>query len=179
MKPLFDIVVAHEENNGIGKDNQLIWRIPEDMAFFKNLTSVTNDVTKKNIVIMGRATFQSLPKAYRPLPNRINIVLTQSIQLQLPDTYCVSSVDDALHCSQNLIVSGQAESVFCIGGSQVYHDMIQHPNCRKLYITKLLKSFDCDAFFPTYSATFRLQDSQPKQFSSVQEIPFQLQTWIK
>lgn len=74
----FQLVVAVDQNMGIGKDGTLPWKIPGDMAYFRELTSKASNSTRSNVVIMGRATWESLPPKFRPLPGRINIVLTRS-----------------------------------------------------------------------------------------------------
>ena len=73
----FEIIVAHDLNQGIGTDNQLPWHCAEDMAYFKSLT-IGN---QKNAVIMGRKTWESIPEKFRPLPNRLNIVLSKNRDL--------------------------------------------------------------------------------------------------
>ena len=109
------LIVAMCKNNGIGIDNKIPWRISEDMSYFSKKTSgdygvmiqneKQNETTKKNAVIMGRNTWESLPKKYKPLPNRFNIVLTSNVQRLLAldhhdadkkDIEYVSSVDEAI-----------------------------------------------------------------------------------
>ena len=93
------LIVAMCKNNGIGLDNKIPWRISEDICYFSKKTSgdygvmiqneKQNETTKKNAVIMGRNTWESLPKKYKPLPNRFNIVLTRNVQrlITLDDHY--------------------------------------------------------------------------------------------
>ena len=82
----FSIVVAMDEQQGIGKGGKLPWHIPGDLKYFKNLTTKTKLPDKKNVVIMGRKTWESLPQNFRPLSKRINVVLTRNKIFYLPIT---------------------------------------------------------------------------------------------
>lgn len=151
-KKPFSIIVAHDLNFGIGSLNTLPWRLSADMAYFKKTTTETKEVSKKNIVIMGRNTYESLPEKFRPLPNRFNIILSKTLVLpETPNAIVKPSLDAALdYANQDTF-----ESVFVIGGATVYKEAIQHPLCEKLIVTKIYKLFDCDAFFPAYSVGFK------------------------
>lgn len=143
------LIVAMCKNNGIGFDNKIPWRISEDMSYFSKKTSgdYSVDGIKKNAVIMGRNTWESLPKKYKPLPNRFNIVLTRNTQrLQEQDHYdtnkkdieYVSSLDGAIELcygggekGENSINNNtQNESIvndiWIIGGSSLYREFIDY-----------------------------------------------------
>ena len=175
----FDIVVAHDLNNGIGKDNTLVWKLPEDMARFKKITTSTQDEMKQNVVIMGRKTYESIPKKFRPLPNRINLVISRTKVYKEDNTHCCSSIEQALEKSNQLHSEQTIERIFCIGGSQLYREMITHPLCNHLYITKIHKTFNCDAFFPSYTDTFKCIESQSNKLSQNETLSYQFQTWSK
>lgn len=83
---MFKIIVCVDNQNGIGKSNSLPWTIKEDMLFFKQKTLEIKNKNKKNCVIMGRKTYQSIPEKYRPLKNRINIVLSKSNVIEDKET---------------------------------------------------------------------------------------------
>lgn len=123
------IVVATDSNNGIGINNTLPWHLPEDLAHFKRTTS-------GHPIIMGRKTFDSIG---RPLPNRRNIVITRNAGWQHTGVEAVTSLDAA----KALVGDNQA---FIIGGAQIYTDTVGQVD--RLIVTKIDKSFDCDAFFP-------------------------------
>ncbi|ABR88509.1 dihydrofolate reductase [Janthinobacterium sp. Marseille] len=123
------IVVATDSNNGIGINNTLPWHLPEDLAHFKRTTS-------GHPIIMGRKTFDSIG---RPLPNRRNIVITRNAEWQHAGVEAVTSLDSA----KALVGDNQA---FIIGGAQIYTDTVGQVD--RLIVTKIDKSFDCDAFFP-------------------------------
>ncbi len=152
MNP-FDIVVAHDLNFGIGKNNDLLCHLPEDMNYFKKLTSKTTDLTKQNIVILGRKTYESIPEKFRPLPDRINIVIS-SKNNNFKNTIHANSPENALTIAAKKISEKKAETIFCIGGSQIYNYFINHNNCRYLYVTRINKVFKADAFFPDYRNNF-------------------------
>ena len=123
------IVVATDSNNGIGINNTLPWHLPEDLAHFKRTTS-------GHPIIMGRKTFDSIG---RPLPNRRNIVITRNAEWQHAGVEAVTSLEAA----KALVGDNQA---FIIGGAQIYTDTVGQVD--RLIVTKIDKSFDCDAFFP-------------------------------
>jgi len=133
------IIVAMAKNRVIGKDNDLIWHLPKDMKFFTQQTT-------GNTVVMGRKNFFSIPKKYRPLPNRKNVVLTRKRDLQIDDVDIYHELEDALSALQK---SGE-EKIFIIGGGQIYKKSIDLDICTKMYITHINASFEGDAFFPNF-----------------------------
>ena len=76
----FNLIVATDLNGGIGKNNQIPWHYKEDMQYFKSVTTDTSSINKINAVIMGRNTWDSLPEKYKPLPNRINVILSRQFK---------------------------------------------------------------------------------------------------
>ena len=130
MKNL-SIIVAIAENYAIGKDNDLLWHISDDLKRFKQLTS-------GHTVVMGRNTWESLP--FKPLPKRKNIVLTGNKDLQCEGATVVHSYNEVF---SELTPD---EENFIIGGGRVYKDLLPYAN--KLHITWVYKSFDADIFFP-------------------------------
>jgi len=147
----FSIIVAFDSQYGIGKDGHLPWRLPADLKHFKEITLMTANPAKKNAVIMGRKTWDSLPLKFRPLPGRVNLVLSNEGKLRLPpDVLCSKSLDEAL----SQLSSSNIENVFVIGGAQIYALAINHPLCQKLYVTHVQGEYGCDAFFPPISRQF-------------------------
>ena len=150
MKP-FSIIVAFDSQHGIGKKGQLPWHLVLDLKRFKEITTTVTDPAKKNAVIMGRKTWESLPQEFRPLAGRVNLVLSKEGKLSLPlDVLCSQSLDHAL----SQLSSSNIESVFVIGGAQIYAHAIAHPLCQKLYVTHVQGEYGCDAFFPPISRQF-------------------------
>lgn len=126
------IIAAVGKNFELGKNNDLIWHFKDDMKFFK-------ETTTNHIVIMGRKTFESLPKA---LPNRRNIVITSKKDYSAEGAEVVASIDEALDLSKN-------EDVFIIGGGQIYKSFLDVAD--KLYLTEIDDSCEeADTFFPSF-----------------------------
>jgi dihydrofolate reductase len=151
----FSIILACCENGGIGLNNKLPWYIPQDLKHFKNVTTSAKD-GYKNAVIMGRKTWESLPKCFCPLPDRLNIIISSTIQHDFSNNYLVyTSLNEALEAIQNITY---IDKVFVIGGAQLYQDALLHPLCKKAYITHILQQCECDTFidFQTFVNQFTL-----------------------
>ncbi|CAG9830421.1 unnamed protein product [Diabrotica balteata] len=145
-----NLIAAASENMGIGKNNNLPWRLQKEMEYFTRMTSTTNDPNKKNVVIMGRKTWDSIPKKYKPLNNRINMVLSRS-ELDLSrytDVFSFTSLSSCLKRLEEDDFKTKYESVWVIGGSSVYQETMKSENFYRLYLTRILKDFECDTFFP-------------------------------
>ena len=126
------MIAAIGENNALGKENDLIWHLPDDFKRFKALTT-------GHKIIMGRKTFESLRK---PLPNRTHIIITRdsTFDPQFPDILVVHSMEDALSLAKDEAV------VFIIGGGEIY--TLGMPYATTLEITRVHNSFEADTFFP-------------------------------
>lgn len=129
---MLSIIVAKAKNNVIGKDNQLIWHISEDLKRFKKLTSGHN-------IIMGRKTFESLG---RVLPNRFHIVLSNDKKLEIDDRN-VKVINDVSELQEYI---DSDEENFVIGGASIYKLLL--PISGKLYITQIYEDFEGDTYFP-------------------------------
>ena len=128
---MISIIVAVSDDWGIGKDNELLWHISEDLKRFKRLTS-------GNAVIMGKKTWESLPK--KPLPNRKNIVLTDNPHETIENAITAYSLEDSLSkCTPG-------EEIFIIGGGSIYRQFM--PFADKLFITHVHKKTPADIYFP-------------------------------
>ncbi|HMM04932.1 MULTISPECIES: dihydrofolate reductase [unclassified Dysgonomonas] len=126
------IIVATDEENAIGKDNNLLCHLPNDLKYFKKITD-------GHPVIMGRKTFESLPKG--ALPNRRNIVITRNKELHFDRCEMCSSVEEAVALCKD------EPEIFFIGGGSVYKEVIDVAD--KLYLTRIHHRFgDADTFFP-------------------------------
>ena len=129
------LIFARAANGVIGKDNAIPWRLPEDMAHFKR-------TTQGAAVIMGRKTWDSLPPRFRPLPGRLNIVLTRQAGWQEPGAHRFSDLPEALaFCADQ-------ENVWVIGGAQVYAQA--EPLASTAVVTEIDASWDGDAFAPQF-----------------------------
>ena len=158
----FQLVVAATRQLGIGRNGSLPWKLPGDMAYFKDITTKTADASKQNAVVMGRNTWESIPPKFRPLRNRVNVVLTRK-QLDENDSSSAngssktSSGSDVIKCnslaSAMSLLTGseykdQLENIFVIGGGQVYKEAIADPQCAVIHMTRIESDMECDTFFP-------------------------------
>lgn len=132
---MINIIAAITDNNAIGKDNKVLFRLKKDMAHFKNITT-------DNVVIMGRKTYESIGKT---LPNRVNIVLSRKMESN-EDFYTFDSIEKAIEWSKE---NYPQKEIFIIGGASVYDKALKDDIVDKLYMTKIKQTVeDADAFFP-------------------------------
>lgn len=124
------MIAAAAENNALGKNNELVWHLPDDFKRFKTITS-------HHHIIMGRKTFETFPKL---LPNRKHIVITRQKDYKSDGVEVFHSLEDALK-----FCSGENE-VFIIGGGEIYKQAL--PHAHKIELTRVHDTFDADAFFP-------------------------------
>lgn len=118
----YQVVVAATPHMGIGKDGKLPWRLPGDLKYFKEVTSVTSDPSKRNAVLMGRKTWESIPTKFRPLPGRLNVVLTRSGTAEnstADNVIFAGSIQLALKLLAEPPYNLSIEKVFLIGGGQI------------------------------------------------------------
>ena len=148
---MFDIIVATDNKNGIGKNNSLPWKLSNDFRHFRHLTL-------HSYIIMGHNTWNSLPK--KPLPNRTNIIISSTKNLQINESsyiikynsqsisclsqsiiYVFTNLDLALNCIESSKCNNR-KNTFVIGGQQLYENAIIHPSCNKVYQTKIFHTFE-------------------------------------
>ena len=159
MIPL-NIIVAIDEKRGIGKEGALPWDLTGDIKHFRETTSKARSPKKKNVVVMGRKTWDSIPQEYRPLSNRTNIILTRNRRFSLPEGVLkAESFERVLEMAKNEQLKVIIETIFIIGGQQVYEEALKHPACDKIYLTHIHKDFGCDTFFPAFEDSFELLQS--------------------
>ncbi|MEK9160740.1 MAG: dihydrofolate reductase [Patescibacteria group bacterium] len=123
----------------LGKDNDLVWDIPEDLERFRNFT-------RNHPIIMGRKTWESLPAERRPLPKRTNIVVTRNPEYEAPGAIVVSSIEAAIEAAKN---APGSEEIYIIGGCGIFKDAF--PYTDRLYLTLVHDDSPGDVFFPDYS----------------------------
>lgn len=151
---MISIIVAVSEDWGIGKDNELLWHISEDLKRFKRLTT-------GNTVVMGKNTWESLPR--RPLPGRKNIVLTDNPKEIIDNAVTCFSIEDALSkCSPD-------EEIFIIGGGSIYRQFM--PLADRLYITHVHKKAPADIYFPEIDLKI-WKVTEEEEFLSNEGIPY-------
>lgn len=186
MRDFSIVVAATADSMGIGRDGQLPWKLPGDMAFFKRetlrsstatvATSTNGDTAStapvlRNAVIMGRKTYESIPTKFRPLQGRLNIILTRNANLTTelclpPDVLVAGSLEEALSLLSSPERLAEIEHVYVIGGGGVYAEAVKSPFCSTIHLTSVEQTIsDCDTFFPCVPANrFKLS-----YYSDVQE----------
>uniref|UniRef100_A0A0A9VQ48 dihydrofolate reductase n=1 Tax=Lygus hesperus TaxID=30085 RepID=A0A0A9VQ48_LYGHE len=168
----FNVIAAVCEGGGIGANGTLPWKLKNEMAYFTKMTSKLPPGTegKRNVVIMGRKTWDSIPLKYRPLQNRINVVISSTMESNdnSKDVMVFRSLSSALSALEMPPYSDFCADVWLIGGAALYTESLELPSCHRLYITKILKKFDCDTFFPPI----------PNRFTTikVEDVPEEKQT---
>ena len=134
--PALTLIAACARGGVIGIEKRLPWHLPADMKFFR-------EATRGKPVIMGRKTWESLPDAFRPLPGRLNIVVSRNPDFHAAGGTVVGSLADAL------TAAGDAETAFVIGGAELYRQAL--PLADRLLLTEIDRDFDGDAHFPEFA----------------------------
>ena len=130
---MISLIAVVARNRAIGLNQKLLWHLPEDMRHFRAMTH-------GKPVIMGRKTWESLPAAFRPLPNRHNIVVSRNPVYRPSGATCASSLAEAIR------LAGTASEVFVIGGAELYRQTL--PLANRLYLTEVAEDRAGDSFFP-------------------------------
>lgn len=137
MKSVISIIAAMDEKRGLGRNNQMAWKIPGELKRFKAITT-------PHPIIMGRKTFESIG---RVLPERVNIIITRNPGYEIDGAIMVDSLEKALRQAQGK----QKGEVFIIGGGQVFKEALEKNLVDKLYLTIVNGDYNADTFFPNYS----------------------------
>ena len=155
----FNIILACDMNNGIGKSHDLPWKLRKDMKYFNTTTTYSHIDTKQNVVIMGRKTYESIPKKYRPLPNRINIILSQTLKDEYEGNKVFASLESALDdCWKT---RKGINKIFVIGGAVLYNYAYKNlsDRCNRVHLTRIYNSYDCDTMVDDIPECFKLEES--------------------
>lgn len=149
------LIVAASENNTIGRENDLPWNLPVDMAFFKKKTL-------DSTVIMGRKNYLSIPQKYRPLPNRYNIVLTRDTSFTAKGCLVLDQLEQAIQVAKE-----RGKEIFIIGGGQLYNYALKNNLVDVIYLTRIHAIIKGDTFFPklqisNWNTTNRLKYQKDK-----------------
>lgn len=168
----FDVILAADLDWGIGKTNALPWpRLRGDLAHFKAVTTTASN-GRRNAIAMGRRTWESKELAGKPLPRRLNIVISRQ-EIATPDgVICAHGIDDAI------TKQGDAETLFVIGGAEIFQLAIAHPALRYVYLTRVQGRFGCDVRIPTLDAGFEADPGWPASEhldNDVNDVPYQIQ----
>lgn len=136
------LIVAIDEDRGIGRDNDLMWQLPDDMNFFKQTTA-------GHIVVMGRKNYDSIPVRFRPLPNRENVVLTRNTTFAAPGCHVFHSLKECLEHYQSEVL----RTIYIIGGGEIYRQALELNCVDEMFITHVHKSYGADTFFPSFESS--------------------------
>ncbi len=134
---IISAIAALSKNKVIGKNNDLPWRLPDDMRFFM-------ETTKGHHVIMGRKNYDSLQDKFKPLPHRVNIVITRQVDFKAPGCIVLNAIEPGLQIARD---QGEQEC-FIIGGAEIYK--LAMPSTTRLYLTEIDASIDGDTHFPDF-----------------------------
>lgn len=148
---MFDIVVAADLDWGIGKTAGLPWpKLRGDLQHFKRITCAATE-GKRTAIIMGRKTWESTEVGGKPLPKRLNIVITRRTDLVVPDGVLVtSSLDAALGAADGPDI----ETAYVVGGAEIYREALEHPDLRWIYLTRVEGHFATDTRIPDLDRAF-------------------------
>lgn len=172
----FSIILAVDNENWIWVNGDLAWQLPEDMKYFKKTTSTTTDTNKQNAVVMGRKTWESIPKKYRPFSGRYNCVLSRSYTngTQNPEwAYQFNSLDA---CLEHLDTLKNIESNFVIWWSQIFNQVLQDKRLKKAHITRIYHKYHCDTFFDGLPLGFDLESRSEMKEHEWVEFEFSVYT---
>lgn len=156
------LIYARARNGVIGANNQMPWHLPEDLAHFKR-------VTLGQPVIMGRKTWDSLPARFRPLPGRLNVVVTRQTDWQAEGALRAASLEQAMR------LCGDAPDAWIIGGADIYRQA--EPLASRAVVTEIDQDFDGDAFAPTLSPPWH--ELARESHTAANGMPFSFVTYQK
>ena len=161
---MLSLLVAASTNNAIGKDGRLLWHLPNDMKFFK-------DITWGMVVIMGRKTFEALNNV---LPGRINIVITANESWKAQDVWVAKNIDDAIRQA----MTTNCKELFIIGGGEIYRQSMEIAD--RIYMTRVHATLDGDTFFPEIDESkWELKENTDFNADEKHAYAYSFQTWEK
>lgn len=165
----FDVVIAADRSWGIGKDQSLPWpKLRGDLRHFKRITSTASE-GRRNAIVMGRKTWDSKEVDRRPLPNRINVVVSRSELVVPPGVIAARTLDAALDQSG-------AETVFVVGGAGVLVEAIERPDLRYVYLTRIDADYECEVVMPDLDARGFVRDAWDGEQSSEEHgVPYRIE----
>ena len=155
---IFSMIVAICDNNGIGRNNELVWHITEDLQHFSRTTN-------GHIVVMGANTYLSIPEKKRPLKNRMNVVVTHNPQKYIKlqgqhDNLIFTTLEDLETVINTCEKLYGYSKVFICGGESIYRQFLEKVGY--LYVTKIFKHYECDRFFPHFEHLFNLKEKSTR-----------------
>lgn len=181
-----EIIAAVDDALGIGRDGALPWSLPADLAMFRRLTTQSHaEKRPRNAVVMGRRTWASIPLRFRPLPGRVNVLLSRTparwtsltASFSAEDVFIAGSLDEAC---QRL---PDPHRIFIIGGAELYAEAAQHPLTQQLHLTRVEGAFCCDVRFPFdpthHPERWSLQSRSAQHEDPKSHIKFHFERWSR
>ena len=163
------LIVAMDLDRGIGRDNDLMWHLPNDMKFFK-------ETTQDHIVVMGRKNYDSIPEKYRPLPKRENVVLTRNTEFTAENCKVFHSLEACLEAYKD----ESERTVFIIGGGEIYRLALETNAVDEMYITHINHRYVADTFFPEFNLKYwSVETVQEQPKDDRHEASFTVMKYIK
>ncbi|MES2560024.1 MAG: dihydrofolate reductase [Bacteroidota bacterium] len=160
---IISLIVAADENNAIGNQNQLLCHLPADLKYFRLTTTGHH-------IIMGRKTYESVG---RPLPNRVNIVISRTPELEIEGCVVKSSLESAIEFAR---AAGETE-LFITGGGVIFEQSM--PITNRIYLTRIHHSFEADTFFPDMGEEWKLTQDEMHEADEKNAYPFSFQVYEK
>ncbi len=155
---MIKLIVAYDQKRGIGKNGTMPWYFPNDLKWVSKITRTTSDNNKRNALLMGRKTWESIPAQRRPLYNRLNIILTKSLKIEeTNDLIIASDIKDFFETKELL---RDIETYFIFGGETIYQQFLELDVIDEILVTEIKKTYECDTFFPEI----------PKKYQIISEI---------
>lgn len=162
---VISLIVAASTNNAIGKNNQMLWHLPNDLKFFKNTTWAMP-------VAMGRKTFESLGS--KPLNGRVNIIITKQKNWKANGVVVVNSIEDAVFVAQQ----NDYKEIMIAGGGEIYKQALDKAN--RIYLTRVHAEIEGDTFFPEFNKSkFQLTTNRDFEADDKHAFAYSFQTWDK
>ncbi|MCP4444516.1 MAG: dihydrofolate reductase [Myxococcales bacterium] len=151
--PRFKAIAAIDAGRGLGKNGDMPWHIPADLKHFARTTTETRKEGMQNAVLMGRLTAETIPEKYWPLKGRRNAVVTRNPNWTIEGAYVYTDIADALTS-----LAAETETLYVVGGGQIYALALAMQACEELILTRIHKTYDCDAFFPEFETSFEMAE---------------------
>ena len=170
--PTFKAIAAICESGGLGMGGDLPWHLPPDLKHFARTTTATRDAAKQNAVIMGRLTCETIPEKYWPLSGRRNAVITRSPDWKISGADIFADLPSAL-----LGLQSEVETLYVVGGGQIYTLALEQEACEELILTRIHARFECDAFFPQFESRYHLHDTLGG--GEYDGLSYTIESWIR
>lgn len=161
---MFKIIVAYEKNRGIGLNNELPWHIPGELRWVSETTTKVADQSKRNALLMGRKTWESIPENLRPLKNRLNMVVSHTLKEDRPGLLIFPTFEEAVeYVNTN---SKSIETCFVFGGATIYKQAFEKNIVDEILATEVDESYLASTFFPPIPKNFSVQSVEEVVFPS-------------